>query len=191
MNDQLLQMYNRGPARGVPIQQINVMIDISSDDSADESAKNTQDVTKASNGVTSVIQQPTAENPNPNPPAEKKSVIITRIPPSQAAETPAPDRGKKRKLDGSIPTIGGKRKKDIPLQDSNISFKDLGGITDALIEVCKMLLHIRHPEIYRQIGISPPRGFLLHGPPGCGKTLLANAIAGVRLFFCLRFYKRI
>ncbi|XP_036816752.1 nuclear valosin-containing protein-like [Oncorhynchus mykiss] len=45
-------------------------------------------------------------------------------------------------------------------------------------EVCKLLIHMRHPEVYQQLGVVPPWEFLLHGPPGCGKTLLAQPVAG-------------
>lgn len=44
--------------------------------------------------------------------------------------------------------------------------------------MCKLLVHIKHPEVFNALGITPPRGFLLHGPPGCGKSLFAHAIAG-------------
>nr|XP_057934410.1 nuclear valosin-containing protein-like isoform X2 [Doryrhamphus excisus] len=64
------------------------------------------------------------------------------------------------------------------LQHPTVKFEDVGGNEDTLTEVCKLLIHMRHPEIYQQLGMVPPRGFLLHGPPGCGKTLLAHAVAG-------------
>ncbi|KAK2187576.1 hypothetical protein NP493_161g02000 [Ridgeia piscesae] len=61
---------------------------------------------------------------------------------------------------------------------STVKFADIGGCEAALLEVCKLLVHMKHPEVYQRLGVTPPRGFLLHGPPGCGKTLLAHAIAG-------------
>nr|XP_006133479.1 nuclear valosin-containing protein-like [Pelodiscus sinensis] len=64
------------------------------------------------------------------------------------------------------------------LQFPLVKFEDVGGNDETLKEVCKMLIHVRHPEVYNHLGVVPPRGFLLHGPPGCGKTLLAQAIAG-------------
>ncbi len=70
------------------------------------------------------------------------------------------------------------RKKVPEPQVSKVKFSDIGGNDNTLLEVCKLLVHMKHPEIYSALGVTPPRGLLLHGPPGCGKTLMAHAIAG-------------
>jgi ribosome biogenesis ATPase len=71
-----------------------------------------------------------------------------------------------------------KFKKEVYAKKSNYTFADVGGMDKTLKELCELILHIKHPEIYRHIGLPSPRGFLLHGPPGSGKNLLAHAIAG-------------
>ncbi|XP_050750196.1 nuclear valosin-containing protein-like isoform X1 [Gymnogyps californianus] len=84
-------------------------------------------------------------------------------------------------VDGEIDSILLKEKvrsKGPELYHPSVKFEDVGGNDETLKEICKMLIHVRHPEVYNHLGVVPPRGFLLHGPPGCGKTLLAQAIAG-------------
>ncbi len=59
-----------------------------------------------------------------------------------------------------------------------VSYDDVGGIRDTLAQVREMIeLPLKHPELFRRLGIDPPRGVLLQGPPGTGKTLLARAVA--------------
>ncbi|KAL3872878.1 hypothetical protein ACJMK2_036059, partial [Sinanodonta woodiana] len=84
---------------------------------------------------------------------------------------------KKSKRDGDKSSAN-PEKKGVQVQKSTVTFADFGGNEVGLKDVCKLLVHLRHPEVYSQLGVTPPRGFLLHGPPGCGKTLLAHAIAG-------------
>ncbi|MFQ6075269.1 MAG: CDC48 family AAA ATPase [Candidatus Bathyarchaeia archaeon] len=59
-----------------------------------------------------------------------------------------------------------------------VSYEDIGGLHEEIRRTREMIeLPLRHPELFQKLGIEPPKGVLLHGPPGCGKTLLAKAVA--------------
>ncbi len=60
-----------------------------------------------------------------------------------------------------------------------VSFDDVGGIDDIVQTIREVIeLPMRQPQLFVHMGIKPHRGVLLFGPPGCGKTLIAKAIAG-------------
>ena len=65
------------------------------------------------------------------------------------------------------------------IERPNVRYSDVGGLEDQIREIREVVeLPLKHPEIFKELGIEPPKGVLLYGPPGCGKTLLAKAVAG-------------
>jgi transitional endoplasmic reticulum ATPase len=70
--------------------------------------------------------------------------------------------------------VAAARQGDIP----SITYEDIGGLRDEVTKVREMIeLPLRHPELFRRLGVEAPKGVILHGPPGTGKTLLAKAVA--------------
>ena len=61
---------------------------------------------------------------------------------------------------------------------SYVTYEEVGGLDREIQRVREMVeLPLRHPSLFKRLGIDPPKGVLLRGPPGCGKTLLAKAVA--------------
>ncbi|KAJ7039494.1 P-loop containing nucleoside triphosphate hydrolase protein [Mycena alexandri] len=129
--------------------------------------------------------------PPPTPPVEE---TVDNVPEGQASAsadapaTPSVVANGKRKVRSSRtddstaskrPKIsgGGAISKDHTPPTARLA--DLGGIEGCIEKLLELVaMPLCHPEIYLHTGVQAPRGVLLHGPPGSGKTLLANAIAG-------------
>uniref|UniRef100_A0A8C9TKB7 vesicle-fusing ATPase n=1 Tax=Scleropages formosus TaxID=113540 RepID=A0A8C9TKB7_SCLFO len=61
---------------------------------------------------------------------------------------------------------------------NEVGYDDIGGVRKQLAQIKEMVeLPLRHPALFKAIGVKPPRGILLYGPPGTGKTLIARAVA--------------
>jgi transitional endoplasmic reticulum ATPase len=74
--------------------------------------------------------------------------------------------------------IGKPRAEDGRRAVSAVAYEDIGGLKPQMQRIREMIeLPLRYPELFERLGIDAPKGVLLHGPPGCGKTLIARTIA--------------
>ncbi len=79
---------------------------------------------------------------------------------------------------GGVLSFGRSRARMYTPETANITFKDVAGIQEAKEEVREIIEFLSNPGKFQRLGGRIPRGVMLVGPPGCGKTLLAKAIAG-------------
>ena len=68
--------------------------------------------------------------------------------------------------------------KFVIIEKPNVPWSQVGGLKSQIVDIKEVIeLPLTHPELFKKVGITPPKGILLYGPPGTGKTLLAKAVA--------------
>lgn len=112
--------------------------------------------------------------------AEPPALVPASPGPKRKARSSRSDDGrrKKRSRDEDV-AKGSSRSINNEQTPPDVRFKDLGGMGEAIAKCLELVIFpLIQSDLYSYLGIKSPRGVLLHGPPGCGKTRLAQAIAG-------------
>jgi AAA family ATPase len=68
--------------------------------------------------------------------------------------------------------------REVMVEVPSVTWQHIGGLEDLKLKLRQAVeWPIRHPELFARMGIRPPRGVLMYGPPGCSKTMIAKALA--------------
>lgn len=125
-------------------------------------------------------QQPQASTSTlPQDPAAAAAAPKRRLRPSTSSRDPSTPKRLRPSGSGSGAGGGGAGGAAKDYAPPTTRLADLGGVDACIEQMLELVaLPLMHPEVYLHTGVRPPRGVLLVGPPGCGKTMLAGAIAG-------------
>ncbi|XP_042189145.1 nuclear valosin-containing protein-like isoform X2 [Callorhinchus milii] len=190
MNSSLLSLYRKGNPESVPSTPRGASTPGQPVPVAASKPARTPGNTRVSEGGWFIDSTPGRERPHPilvdlcaeekGPAQSEEEREVSRLEKRRVNKGKRRNKGAKQDVDKEIQSLLSQRAPHagFEMQHSSVRFQDIGGNEKTLKEVCRLLIHMRHPEVYERLGMQPPRGVLLHGPPGCGKTLLAQAIVG-------------
>ncbi|CAI5441633.1 unnamed protein product [Caenorhabditis angaria] len=141
---------------------------VSSDDENDheKEAQRVEALKKNNRANKSLLNLYSNSTPTPKTPVQQPKQSVRKAGPPQNGPKELP-RG-----------LGAVTDMNLVPRESNVRFKDIGGCDKQFLEVCRLAMHLKRPKTFNLLGVDPPRGFIVHGPPGCGKTLFAQAVAG-------------